>query len=552
MQKYLRDLKPDKFDDLTAMNALYRPGPMAYIPAFIDRKHLREAIRYDLPIMEEILKDTYGITVYQEQVMLLAQKLAGFSKGDADVLRKAMGKKQKSILDKMKSQFISGATQRGHAAAALEKIWTDWEAFAQYAFNKSHSTCYAYVAYQTAYLKSHYPSDYMASVLNHSGSIDKITFLMEECKRMGLKVLGPDVNESKQGFAVNPRGEIRVGLGGLKGVGEAAVGAVIEERKKGTPFTSIFDLIKRINQRTVNKKTLESLAYAGAFDCFPEMHRAQYFYIAPGDTSTGLEKIIRFGNVVQAQNVQHSNTLFGDSSADFEVRPPKIPNCEPWTLTELLNHEKDVTGMFMSGHPLDHFRFEINHYNIINLADFNEIKEAVTLQANPSKSYRLAGLVVDAQHRVTKTGKQFGSFTLEDYSGKSEFILWSEEYARFSNYLEKGKNIFMTGYFKPRYNRVEFEFKVEKMMMLESIKPVLTKQVVLDLEARHLNENMIRFVEKNMKQHPGKSTLKINILESRSNSRITMQTLENGFEMNDEMAAFLQSSPEFEVQIISS
>ncbi len=552
MQKYLRDLKPDKFDDLTAMNALYSPGPMAYIPAFIDRKHLREAIRYDLPIMEEILKDTYGITVYQEQVMLLAQKLAGFSKGDADVLRKAMGKKQKSILDKMKSQFISGATQRGHAAAALEKIWTDWEAFAQYAFNKSHSTCYAYVAYQTAHLKSHYPSDYMASVLNHSGSIDKITFFMEECKRMGLKVLGPDVNESKKGFAVNPRGEIRVGLGGLKGVGEAAVGAVIEEREKGTPFTSIFDLIKRINQRTVSKKTLESLAYAGAFDCFPDMHRAQYFYIAPGDTSTGLEKIIRFGNVVQAQNVQHSNTLFGDSGADFEVRPPKIPNCEPWTLTELLNHEKDVTGMFMSGHPLDHFRFEINHYNIINLADFNEIKEAVTLQANPSKSYRLAGLVVDAQHRVTKTGKQFGSFTLEDYSGKSEFILWSEEYARFSNYLEKGKNIFMTGYFKPRYNRVEFEFKVEKMMMLESIKPVLTKQVVLDLEARHLNENMIRFVEKNMKQHPGKSTLKINIVESRSNSRITMHTLENGFEMNDEMAAFLQSSPEFEVQIISS
>ncbi len=552
MQKYLRDLKPDKFDDLTAMNALYRPGPMAYIPAFIDRKHLREAIRYDLPVMEEILKDTYGITVYQEQVMLLAQKLAGFSKGDADVLRKAMGKKQKSILDKMKGQFIAGATQRGHAAAALEKIWTDWEAFAQYAFNKSHSTCYAYVAYQTAYLKSHYPSEYMAAVLNHSGSIEKITFFMEECKRMGLKVLGPDVNESKQGFAVNTRGEIRVGLGGLKGVGEAAVGAIIEERGKGMPFTSIFDLIKRINQRTVNKKTLESLAYAGAFDCFAEMHRAQYFYIPPGDTTTGLEKIIRFGNVVQAQNVQHSNTLFGDSGADFEVRTPKVPNCEPWTLTELLNHEKDVTGMFMSGHPLDHFRFEIHHYNIINLADFNEIKEAVTLQANPSKSYRLAGLVVDAQHRVTKTGKQFGSFTLEDYSGKSEFIVWSEEYARYSNYLEKGKNIFMTGYFKPRYNRVEFEFKVEKMMMLESIKPALTKQVVLDLEARHLNEHMIRFVEKNMKQHPGKSTLKINILESRSNCRISMHTLESGFEMNDEMAAFLQSSPELEVQIISS
>ena len=304
MQKYLKDLKPDKFDDLIAMNALYRPGPIAYIPNYIDRKHGREPIVFDLPEMEEYLGDTYGITVYQEQVMLLAQKLAGFSKGDADVLRKAMGKKQKSILDKMKNQFINGATAKGFAAAILEKIWTDWEAFAQYAFNKSHSTCYAFVAYQTAYLKAHYPSEYMASVLNHAGSIDKITFFMEECKRMGLKVLGPDINESKKGFAVNQRGEIRVGLGGLKGVGEAAVEGIIEERNKAGSFSTIFDLIKRINQRSVNKKTLESLAYAGSFDCFPELHRAQYFHIPAGDTSTGLEKIIKFGNVYQTNTTQ--------------------------------------------------------------------------------------------------------------------------------------------------------------------------------------------------------------------------------------------------------
>ncbi len=268
MQKYLRDLKPDNFNDLIAMNALYRPGPMAYIPNYIDRKHGREPIVFDLPEMEEYLGDTYGITVYQEQVMLLAQKLAGFSKGDADVLRKAMGKKQKAILDKMKSQFVKGASAKGYAAETLEKIWTDWEAFAQYAFNKSHSTCYAFVAYQTAYLKAHYPSEYMAAVLNHAGSIEKITFFMEECKRMGLKVLGPDINESKKGFAVNQKGEIRVGLGGLKGVGEAAVEGVIEERHSNGPFTSIFDMIKRINQRTVNKKTLESLAYAGSFRLF--------------------------------------------------------------------------------------------------------------------------------------------------------------------------------------------------------------------------------------------------------------------------------------------
>jgi DNA polymerase-3 subunit alpha len=462
-----------------------------------------------------------------------------------------MGKKQKSILDKMKSQFITGAKEKGHDPALLEKIWTDWEAFAQYAFNKSHSTCYAYVAYQTAYLKSHYPSEYMAAVLNHSGSIEKITFFMEECKRMGLKVLGPDVNESKQGFSVNGKGEIRVGLGGLKGVGEAAVGAIIEEREKNAPFSTIFDLVKRVNQRTVNKKTLESLAYAGAFDCFTELHRAQYFHIPPGETGTGLEKIIRFGNVVQAQNVRHGNTLFGDSEAGFEVQTPRIPPCEHWTLTELLNHEKEVTGMFMSGHPLDHFKFEISHYGIVHLADFNEIKETVTLQSNPGKNYRLAGLVIDAQHRVTKTGKQFGSFTLEDYSGKSEFVLWSEDYARFSNYLEKGKNIFMTGFFRPRYNRVEFEFKVDKMMLLESIKPALTKQLVLDLEARHLNEPMIRFLEKNLKRHPGKSSLKFNVLEPKTHQRVSMYTMENGFEMNDEMAVFLQDCPELSVQIVS-
>ena len=358
MQKYLRDLKPDKFDDLIAMNALYRPGPMAYIPNYIDRKHGREAISFDLPVMEEYLKDTYGITVYQEQVMLLAQKIAGFTKGEADVLRKAMGKKDRKILDKMKSSFIKGAAANNHQKEILEKIWTDWEAFAQYAFNKSHSTCYAYVAYQTTYLKAHYPGEYMSAVLNHAGSIEKITFYMEECKRMGLKVLGPDINESQKGFAANHNREIRVGLGGLKGVGEAAVESIIMERKKNGNYTTIFDLIKRVNQRSVNKKTLESLAYAGAFDCFKEMHRAQYFYIPPGDTSTGLEKIIRFGNIYQTNSNQNSNSLFGELTMP-DIATPKIPNCEPWILTELLDHEKEITGMFMSGHPLDHFKFEI-------------------------------------------------------------------------------------------------------------------------------------------------------------------------------------------------
>jgi DNA polymerase-3 subunit alpha len=364
MQKYLRDLKPDKFEDLIAMNALYRPGPLEYIPNFINRKHGREVISYDLEEMKEYLEETYGITVYQEQVMLLAQKLAGFSKGDADVLRKAMGKKQKSVLDKMKGQFISNASAKGFEEEKLQKIWTDWEAFAQYAFNKSHSTCYAYIAYQTAYLKSHYPSEFMAAVLNHAGSIDKITFFMEECKRMGLSVLGPDINESLKSFAVNKKGEIRIGLGGLKGVGEAAVESIIEEREKNGVYDSIYDLVKRVNQRTVNKKSLESLAMSGSFDCFPALHRAQYFFQPEGDTSNGLEKIIKYGNIWQNQSTSSQNTLFGDLSLVQEIPPPKIPECPTWSLTELLDKEKDVTGMFLSGHPLDHYRFELKYYNI--------------------------------------------------------------------------------------------------------------------------------------------------------------------------------------------
>src|SRR4051812_18001163 len=353
MQKHLRDLKPDQFADLIAMNALYRPGPMAYIPDYVERKHGRAEIVYDLPDMAEYLEETYGITVYQEQVMLLSQKLAGFSKGDADVLRKAMGKKQIAVLNKMKAQFMEGATKKGHPADKLEKIWTDWEAFAQYAFNKSHSTCYAFVAYQTAYLKAHYPSEYMAAVLNHAGSIEKITFFMEECKRMGLQVLGPDINESQRGFAVNKKGEIRFGMMGLKGVGENAIDCILEERKKNGPFTSIFDLAKRVNLRAVNKRSMESLAYSGAFDCFP-YHRAQYFTCAKDTTQTGLDIIVQFGQRYQAQAQTTSNSLFGDLVM-VDIPTPQLPKVEPWTLTELLDYEKEVTGMFMSGHPLDHF-----------------------------------------------------------------------------------------------------------------------------------------------------------------------------------------------------
>lgn len=550
MQKYLRELKPDKFDDLIAMNALYRPGPIAYIPTFIDRKHGREAITYDLDDMKEYLTDTYGITVYQEQVMLLSQHLAGFTKGDADVLRKAMGKKQKAVLDKMKAQFIAGATAKGHAAEKLEKIWTDWEAFAQYAFNKSHSTCYAFVAYQTAYLKAHYPGEYMSAVLNHAGSIEKITFFMEECKRMGIKVLGPDINESLKGFAVNKKGEIRFGLGGLKGVGEAAVETIIMEREKAGMYADVFDFIKRVLQRSVNKKSLESLAYSGAFDCFTTFHRAQYFKIPDGEKLSGLEKIILYGQSQQSLSAGASNTLFGDLSTAMQVPLPKIPHSEPWTLTELLDHEKEVTGMYMSGHPLDHFKFELKHYGITPINDFNEIKETLHLQPNPGKSMRVAGLIIDVQHRVTKTGKNFGSFVIEDFTGKTDFILWSEDYIRFQNYLEKGQNVLLTGFFRPRYNRPEeFDFKINSMLLLETVKETLTRNIEISVHPAAISADFVSFVDKNVRRFPGKTSLRFNIYEPKENLKISLYSFEKGFKMNEEMADFLLNNPDIEVNV---
>lgn len=548
MQKHLRDLKPDKFDDLIAMNALFRPGPMAYIPDYIERKHGRQEIHYDLPEMEEILKDTYGITVYQEQVMLLSQKIAGFSKGDADILRKAMGKKQRSVLDKMKAQFIKGAKKNNHPENKLEKIWTDWESFAQYAFNKSHSTCYAFVAYQTAYLKAHYPSEYMAAVLNHAGSIEKITFFMEECKRMGLTVLGPDINESQKGFAVNKKGEIRFGFSGMKGVGEAALENIIEERDKHGFFTSIFDLIKRVNQRTVNKKSLESLAYAGAFDCFKELHRAQYFYTVPGDTMNNLEKIIRFGNQYQAQLNNSTNTLFGDLQM-AEVVPPAIPDCEPWPLVQLLDNEKEVTGMFLSGHPLDNFSFALKYYGITPIADFNEFKDAVNLHPNPGRSFRLAGLVSEAQHRVSKSGNKYGIIHIEDYSGKIELMLFSDDYVKFNNYLEAGMVVYLTGTFRQRYNKSEFEFKVNQISLLESLMKTSTRKLQLEVEPKDISKELVDFLASNVSQFPGKSSLKFSINDPSTKIKFGMYSMENGFEMNDEMANFLQQKPELNVQV---
>ena len=362
MQQHLRDLKPDKFEDLIAMNALFRPGPMEYIPNYIARKHGREAVTYDLPIMEEILQETYGITVYQEQVMLLSQKLADFSKGDADELRKAMGKKIREKLDKMKPEFIEGGTENGHPEDKLNKIWTDWEAFASYAFNKSHSTCYAYVAYQTAYLKVHYPAEYMAALLTANlGTVDNLTAYLDECRRMGLRVLGPDVNESGLNFSVNKNKEIRFGLKALKGMGDAAADSLLTERNENGPYTNIFDFVKRVNLRTVNKSSMEALAQGGAFDSFEGMHRAQFFAKESNEDTTFLEKLIRFGGSFQAMQQSSQQSLFGDLGP-VEIPDLKLPDCQPWSNIEKLKREKTIASFFISGHPLDEYRFDIDTF----------------------------------------------------------------------------------------------------------------------------------------------------------------------------------------------
>ena len=548
MQKYLRELKPDRFDDLIAMNALYRPGPMAYIPNYVDRKHGREDVVYDLPEMEEYLNETYGITVYQEQVMLLSQKLANFTKGDADVLRKAMGKKQKAVLDKMKKQFVEGAVKNNHPAEILEKIWTDWEAFAQYAFNKSHSTCYAFVAYQTAYLKAHYPSEFMAAVLNNAGSLEKITFFMEECKRMGLKVLGPDVNESRKGFAVNKKGEIRFGLGGLKGVGEAAVESLIEERDKNGSFSTVFDMIKRVNQRTVNKKTLESLAYAGAFDCFTQLHRAQYFYIPDGDTTTGLEKISHYGHVCDTQSQTSTNTLFGDLSETMQVQEPKIPECAHWPLVVQLDHEKEVTGIFLSGHPLDDYQFEMEHYGIAKISYVNEYREQDKEKISSNATFKVMALVSEANHRIAKSGNKYGSFVIEDYSGKMELMLFSEDYMRYSSLLQLGATVYITGYFRQRYNG-EFDFRVNSVSLAESVKKNLTKKIAIHLPAPDVTGDMIRFVQKNLKTYRGGATLFIGISDPAEDIQVELFTSGKGFEMNNEMIDYLADKHSWKVKV---
>ncbi|MBS1616802.1 MAG: DNA polymerase III subunit alpha [Bacteroidetes bacterium] len=530
MQKYLRELKPTVMDDLIAMNALYRPGPIAYIPQFIRRKHGEEPIEYDLPEMEEFLAETYGVTVYQEQVMLLSQKLGGFSKGDADVLRKAMGKKQKAVLDKMKGQFIQGAMAKGHPEKTLEKIWTDWEAFAQYAFNKSHSVCYAMVAYQTAYLKAHYPAEYMAAVLNNAGSIDKIRFFMEECQRMELNVSGPDVNESLKGFTVGAGNSIRFGMNAVKGVGEAAVEDIIKEREANGPFSSVFDFISRINPKSVNKKTLESLVLSGTLDSFKELHRAQYFFAPGNDPITGLERLTRFANQVQGARAMTSNSLFGAGTLP-EIKPPLIPDCEPWNISELLEREKEMIGIYLSAHPLDGFRFELQHYGILPLSQLDE---------NRGKTVRLAGYISDSQQRLTKKGTKFGSFQLNDYSGQHEFTLWEKDYLKYHQFLENGQKLLIQGMWaESKYRPDRMEFSIQKISLLSTVRHNLTKRITLFLTLNSLDLPFVTFLSKCVQENPGECELSFCITDETLGQELRLSRKNSKFYPCDELVDYL-------------
>ncbi|MHA8071410.1 DNA polymerase III subunit alpha [Aquirufa ecclesiirivi] len=507
MQKHLKDLKPDQFSDLIAMNALFRPGPMVYIPNYIARKHGREKIEYDLPEMEEYLSDTYGITVYQEQVMLLSQKLANFTKGDADVLRKAMGKKDKATIDKMKGKFMEGGQANQHPADRLEKIWTDWEAFAQYAFNKSHSTCYGLVAYQTGYLKANYPSEFMAAVLSNSlGNIEKITFFMDECKRMGIPLLVPDVNESERYFAVNKKGHIRFGLGAIKGVGEAAVDAIVEERAKNGEYTDIFDFVSRINVRQVNKKSLESLAFAGAFDCFTEIPRSHYFYVDQENT-TFIEKIVRYASRMAELKASATQSLFGELGAGTgnDIAKPRIPTAEPWSVMEQLKNEKEVVGVYISGHPLDEYRIEINNF-------CNSSVSQLELKGGNVQSF--AGIVTKMNVRTSGNGNQFMIFSLEDFTGTTEFALFAKDYIEFERFIGLDRLLFIQGIYKNKNSYSDQKaFKIQSIELLSEILSSRTKEMKLSLNLHSLNKTSLDHLLATLERHKGNKKLVIEVYD---------------------------------------
>ena len=539
MQKYLRELQPSTFEDLIAMNALYRPGPMDYIPDFIDRKQGRKPVEYDLPCMEQYLKDTYGITVYQEQVMLLSRLLAGFTRGESDNLRKAMGKKLRDKLDHMKPQFIGQGEANGHDPKILEKIWGDWEKFASYAFNKSHATCYSWVAFQTAYLKANFPAEYMAAVMSRSlDDISEITKLMTECKSLGISTLGPDVNISRRKFSVDDEGNIRFGLGAIKGLGDSAVDSLLEERQKGGPYTSIFDLVQRVNLASLKRSGLECLVVSGALDSLqPDVHREQFLALTPKGEPF-LDVLMRYGTLYQEGKREAQNSLFGDFD-QVEVATPPIPTeYTEWSTLERLNRERDLIGIYLSAHPLDDYAVILT--NVCSVTA-DEMKDPAS---KLNRDITLGGIVTAVRKGVGKRGQAFGIATIEDYSGTMELPLWGQDWVKWGNYMYEGAAIYITARVQPgRYNPDRIDINIGKIEFLADVKDTLVENITVYIPLQELNEDTVLSLSEIIKKKPGKTLLFFRVIDPEGQMNLTFRSKGHHVTVDREMVDFIGALP---------
>ena len=543
MQKYLRELQPTTFEDLIAMNALYRPGPMDYIPDFIDRKHGRKPIEYDIPIMEKYLKDTYGITVYQEQVMLLSRLLADFTRGESDALRKAMGKKLRDKLDHMKPKFIEGGKKNGHDPKVLEKIWADWEKFASYAFNKSHATCYSWVAYQTAYLKANYPSEYMAATMSRNiSNITEITKLMDECKSMGVKVLGPDVNESNLKFSVNYHGDIRFGLGAIKGVGESAVQSILEERRKNGEFKNIFDFVQRVNLSACNRKNIENLALAGGFDSFSGIKREDFFVKNAKDESFS-DILVRYGNKYQLDKAAAANSLFGGEH-EVEVATPEIVPAPSWSDLERLNKERDLVGIYLSAHPLDEFAVILENVCNVHMA---ELTDLTPLQ---NHDLVLGGIVTGVREGYTKTGKPYGIAKVEDYSGTAEFAFFGNEWVEKKNFFMEGMFLFMKGKCQPKqWKQEEWEVKINSIELLPEVKERVVEKLTVTAPLSAIDDQLIMEFSSLVKDSPGNAELHFLVRDEDGQMYVNLMSRTMKISVQKELVNYLKNQPLLDYKI---
>lgn len=542
MQKYLRELRPTVFEDLIAMNALYRPGPMDYIPSFIARKNGKEPITYDIPCMEKYLKDTYGITVYQEQVMLLSRQLADFTRGESDALRKAMGKKKKAIVDAMKPKFIEGGKKNGHDPKVLEKIWGDWEKFASYAFNKSHATCYSWVAYQTAYLKAHYPAEFMAGNMSRClNDITKITKLMSECQAMNIPCLGPDVNESEQKFSANKKGEVRFGLSAIKGMGEAAAINIIAERHKNGQYKDIFDFVQRVNLSAVNRKAMESLALSGGFDSFG-IRREQYFAPnAKGDTF--VETLLRYGQVYQSEQSSMQNSLFGDMGG-VEIQTPPVPDCEAWSTMELLKRERELVGIYLSAHPLDDYAVVLNHMCNLHCPQIGREMDKKAFASIEELTF--GGIVTSVSQRWTKNNKPFGIVTIEDFEGQGELALFGEDWTKWQSMLQEEYHIYITAQCVQRFrnNPDAYDMVIKKIEFLSDVKEKSIEKFTVYMDSTMFNDAQLTDLETTLKNSTGNVPLYINIHDAKNNTNIQLYSRNITVDVNKKLLTSLDEMAE--------